>query len=111
MIKRWPRRAGPVLLTVVGAWLLIALGWTTYAPVVTVTGSPWLATFGGAVAPGTTLVPSLLDAVREGSIRTFLSCDRAYDSFIWTTQLEFYGSFLAFALAIAMTCCATRRAV
>jgi hypothetical protein len=49
--------------------------------------------------------------VREGSIRTFLSCDHAYDSFIWTTQLEFYGSFLAFALAIAMTCCATHRAV
>lgn len=102
MAKRWPRLAGPVLVTVVGAWGLIALGWTAYGPVASLTGSSWLLSSGDAAAPGTTLVPSLRDAVLEGAIRTFLFGDHSYDSPIWTMRLEFYGSFLVFGLALIM---------
>lgn len=102
MVKRWPRLGGPVLLTAVGAWLLMVLGAPRYAPVAAITGSPWLAGFGNAIAPGTTLVPQFHEAVLQGAVRTFLFGDFTYDSSIWTMRLEFYGSFLVFALALAM---------
>jgi peptidoglycan/LPS O-acetylase OafA/YrhL len=100
--KRWPRLAGPVLVTVVGAWLLIALGFPAYAPAADVTGSPWLASFGNALGSGDAFVPSLGDALLQGTVGTFLFGDISYDSSLWTMQLEFFGSFLAFLLAIVL---------
>jgi hypothetical protein len=70
--------------------------------VAAITGSPWLASFGNAVPPGDVFVPSLDDALLQGAVRTFLFGDVSYDNLLWTMRLEFFGSFLAFLLAIAL---------
>src|SRR4029079_1292167 len=44
-------------------------------------------------------VPDLLAAVYEGTVATFLFGQAYFNSNLWTMFYEFFGSFLAFALA------------
>jgi peptidoglycan/LPS O-acetylase OafA/YrhL len=100
-IKRWPRLAGPVLLAVLFSWLLWQLGLFRHIEGAQVTGSIWLANF----ADGSPLPPELLtlgSALRQGSWATFLTGEHFYDSSLWTMQIEFFGSFIVFALAAGL---------
>ena len=102
LIKRWPRLAGPALLAVLGSWLLFALGGYVYAPAAALTGSSWLARFGGALADGAPFEPSLPGAVLQGAVLTFVRGDSTYDSSLWTMSYEFYGSLMVYALAFLL---------
>jgi peptidoglycan/LPS O-acetylase OafA/YrhL len=101
LIKRWPRLAGPVLVAVLGSWLLFVLGGYFYASAAALTGSSWFARFGGALT-GAPFQPSLVGAVLEGSVLTFLRGDSTYDSSLWTMAFEFYGSLMVYALAFLL---------
>ncbi len=101
LIKRWPRLAGPVLVAVLGSWLLFALDGYFYAPAAALTGSSWFARFGGALT-GAPFQPSLVGAVLQGSVLTFLRGDSTYDSSLWTMAFEFYGSLMVYALAFLL---------
>ena len=101
LIKRWPRLAGPVLVAVLGSWLLFALDGYFYAPAAALTGSSWFARFGGALT-GAPFQPSFIGAVLQGSALTFLRGDSTYDSSLWTMAFEFYGSLMVYALAFLL---------
>jgi len=107
LIKRWPRLAGPALLAVLGSWMLFALGGYFYGPAAALSGSSWFARFGGALNDGA-FQPSLVGAVLQGAVLTFLRGDSTYDSSLWTMAYEFYGSLMVYALAFLL---ATRPAL
>jgi peptidoglycan/LPS O-acetylase OafA/YrhL len=108
LIKRWPRLAGPVLLAVLGSWLLFALGGYFYAAAAELSGSSWFARFGGALTDGAPFQPSFLGALLQGAVLTFVRGDSTYDSSLWTMAYEFYGSVMVYALAFLL---ATRPAL
>ncbi len=96
-LKRWPRLAGPILLTVLCSWIIARAGGYVYGPAALQTHSDWLAKFGNAGhGPADR---SLLDAVLTGGYLTLFRGDFAYDSSLWTMAIEFRGSFLALAMA------------
>ena len=101
LIKRWPRLAGPVLVAVLGSWLLFALGGYFYAPAAALSGSSWFARFGGALTDAH-FQPSFLGAVLQGAALTFLRGDSTYDFSLWTMAFEFYGSLMVYALAFLL---------
>jgi len=97
-IKRWPRLAGPVLITVLISWLLFKLGAYHFEEGGAVTGSPWLSKF--AYAFDVPFEPNFWRALLQGSFLTFFKGDSYYDSSLWTMRYEFIGSFIAFGLAL-----------
>jgi len=101
LIKRWPRLAGPALVAVLGSWSLFAVGGYFYAPAAAITGSPWLASFGGALGHSS-FQPSFFDAVLQGAVLTFVRGDSSYDCSLWTMAFEFYGSLMVYALAFLL---------
>ena len=107
LIKRWPRLAGPVLVAVLGSWLLFVVGGYFYGPAAALSGSSWFARFGGALPDGS-FEPSLVGALLQGAVMTFLRGDSTYDSSLWTMAYEFYGSLMVYALAFLL---ATRPAL
>lgn len=100
-VKRWPRLAGPVLVTVLMSWLLFKFDAYRFTEGGAATGSPWLSTFANAfqalVEP---FQPRFWDAVRQGAFLTFVRGDSYYDTSLWTMRYEFAGSFIAFGLAL-----------
>ena len=100
-VKRWPRLAAPVVISCLVSWALFAGGLYHHAEVGARTGSPWLAAFAYAVVPPD-FAPRLPDALAQGLFWTFLRGDASYNSSLWTMHYEFLGSFIAFALALAM---------
>ena len=107
LAKRWPRLAGPALVAVLGSWLLFVVGGYFYAPAAALSGSPWLARFGGALTHAS-FQPSFVDAVLQGAVLTFVRGDSTYDCSLWTMAFEFYGSLMVYALAFLL---ATRPAL
>jgi peptidoglycan/LPS O-acetylase OafA/YrhL len=100
-IKRWPRLAGPVLLAVLFSLLLFKTNAYFFAAAAETTHSTWLAHFGGAYdAP---FEPTLVGALLQGSLLTFLRGDSSYDSSLWTMGYEFYGSLLVYSLCFALS--------
>jgi peptidoglycan/LPS O-acetylase OafA/YrhL len=97
-IKRWPRLAGPVLVTTLVSWLLFRLGAYNFAEGDGATGSPWLATFANAFT--VPFEPLFWGSVREGAVWTFFRGDSLYDTSLWTMRYEFIGSFISFGLAL-----------
>jgi peptidoglycan/LPS O-acetylase OafA/YrhL len=97
-IKRLPRLAFPVLITVLLSYSAFRFGLYSYQPASTLTRSSWLYYFGNASV--TPIVPGLFDALKQGSYRTFFRGDAHYDSSLWTMRYEFIGSFVAFGLAL-----------
>jgi len=98
-LKRWPRLAGPVLLAVLGSWVLYRLALYRFPQAGVLAGSPWLQTGGGMRAPGPA---NVWEAVRQGVYLTFLRGDVGYDSSLWTMRIEFLGSFIAFGVALLL---------
>jgi len=101
LIKRWPRLAGPVFLTVLASWLLFETGAYFFGPAAALTHSSWLAHFAGAY-PGEAFEPALASAASQGAFLTFLRGDFTYDSSLWTMGYEFYGSLMVYALAFLL---------
>jgi peptidoglycan/LPS O-acetylase OafA/YrhL len=99
-IKRWPRLAGPVLLTVLFSWLLWTTNVFTHTEAASVTHSGWLHNFASAFPNALGFQPdlSLAHAIQQGLWGTFLTGDMSFDSSLWTMKYEFYGSFAVFAL-------------
>jgi len=99
-IKRWPRLAGPVLMSVLVSWLLFRLGAYHFTEGGAATGSPWLSKF--AAASEVPYNRTLWDALRQGVYATFFRGDSYYDTSLWTMRYEFIGSFIAFGLALLL---------
>jgi peptidoglycan/LPS O-acetylase OafA/YrhL len=99
--KRWPRLAGLSVLAVLFAYGLFRFGLFHYREAGDLTGSDWLASYGGS-APGRMPSPSLTGALREGLIGAFFDKSDAYDPVLWTMRHELFGSFLSMALALVI---------
>jgi peptidoglycan/LPS O-acetylase OafA/YrhL len=99
--KRWPRLAGLTLLAVLFAWGLFHFGLFHYREAGDLTGSDWLASYGGG-QPDRMPTPSLAGAVHEGLVGAFLNTTDAYDPVLWTMRHELFGSFLSMALALVI---------
>lgn len=97
--KRWPRLAGLTLLAVLFAWVLFHFDLFHYREAGALTGSDWLASYGGR-APGRMPRPSLAGAVHEGLVGAFVNNADTYDPVLWTMRHELFGSFLSMALAL-----------
>jgi peptidoglycan/LPS O-acetylase OafA/YrhL len=97
-IKRWPRLAGPVVVTTLTSWLLFKLGLYHFGEGGAITGSPWLSKF--AYAFDAPFEPSIWGSFSQGAFLTFFRGDSFYDSSLWTMRCEFIGSFVSFALAL-----------
>lgn len=93
-IKRWPRLMVPVLLSVLLSYALLTCGWYFAADAGVVSKSPYL--LSDAIPTSATL----LDALREGTL-TFFTGERQLNSALWTMQFEFFGSYIAYAYALA----------
>lgn len=98
-VKRLPRLAGPVLVTVLTSCLVFKLGLYFFDDAAAVTRSEWLSTFGNASRTLSRETASFADALLQGAWRTFIFGDQYYDSSLWTMVVEFWGSMLIFALA------------
>lgn len=98
-LRRWPRLAFPVLIVNLGAGVLFALGLYANVAADAATGSIWLAWLYRA---NPYPAPDVLAAAYEGTIATFLFGKGAFNPSLWTMYYEFYGSFLAFALAFLL---------
>jgi peptidoglycan/LPS O-acetylase OafA/YrhL len=101
-IKRWPRLAGPVVLTVVFSWALWHFGAYWHEQAASITGSQWLAQFGSAFLPTQKPDLSLTTALIQGSVGTFIAGEFYFDSILWTMHWEFFGSFIVFALVTVL---------
>ena len=99
--KRWPRLAGLTLLAVLFAWGLFHFGLFHYREAGDLTGSDWLASYGGGQLDRMP-TPSLAGAVHEGLVGAFLNTTDAYDPVLWTMRHELFGSFLSMALALVI---------
>jgi len=102
VIKRWPRLAGPVLVTTVVSYCLFKLGAYHFSEAALLTKSPWLGTF--AFAGWTPeFTPNIFKAIIQG-LTTFFSGDATYNSNLWTMRPEFLGSLVVFLLGSLMVC-------
>lgn len=93
-LRRYPRLALPVLISVFVSYLLFYFGFYYFFEAAKVSGSPWLAKFGYAYE--TPFQPSLWEALKQGAFLTFFRGDASYNSSLWTMKFEFYGSFMVF---------------
>jgi len=98
-IKRLPRLAGPVLVTVLASCLVFKLDLYFFSEASTLTASPWLASFAYAPKVLSPETASFSEAFTEGAWRTFVFGDNYYDTSLWTMWFEFWGSLAAFILA------------
>jgi peptidoglycan/LPS O-acetylase OafA/YrhL len=96
IIKRLPRLALLTTIATVTSALLWSFGLYYFHDAALISGSGWLATFGGMSSD---FQPTLVGAIREGVWSTFLIGDANYDSSLWTMTHEFHGSLLVFVLA------------
>ena len=96
VIKRWPRLAGPVLITTLVSYCLFKLGAYHFSEAALLTKSPWLGTF--ALSGWTPeFTPNIFKAIIQG-MTTFFSGDATYNSNLWTMRPEFLGSLVVFLL-------------
>lgn len=98
-VKRLPRLAGPVVVTVLLSCAIFKLDLYFFADAAAVTQSEWLGRFGNAPRVLSPETASFGDAFLQGAWRTFIYGDKYYDSSLWTMTVEFWGSMLTFALA------------
>ena len=94
-VKRWPRLAGPVLVSCLITWALYRLNLFYFMSASEISGSAHLRSqlfFG--MTPNDI---SFFDAARVG-LTTFFTGDRHYNNPIWTMHYEFLGSLIVFAM-------------
>ncbi|MDL2331886.1 acyltransferase family protein [Brucella inopinata] len=92
-LKRWPRLAGPVLVSCVASACIGLMSWydSTYEAA-RLSGSRWFQGFSfNFFGHG----PRIFDAVWEGLL-TFFTGTFEYNVVLWTMRVEFLGSFLVF---------------
>ena len=99
-VRRYPRLALPVLISVIVSYLLFHFGLYHFTEAANVSGSPWLAKFGYAYDKPFT--PSLLEAIKQGAFFTFFKGDASYNSSLWTMRYEFFGSFMVFGACLLL---------
>jgi peptidoglycan/LPS O-acetylase OafA/YrhL len=100
-IKRWPRLAGPVLVTVLISYTLFFFHLYYFEDAGGASRSFWLSQFGGAfhqegLPDATRASIHVRDAIFQGSFLVFFRGDWLFDGTLWTMQPEIIGSFLAF---------------
>jgi peptidoglycan/LPS O-acetylase OafA/YrhL len=99
-LKRWPRLAGPVLVTTLMSCALWNLDLYSHAEVGKIVGSDWLTHF----AYGSLDLNALPDtdwaaAIIQGTVTSFIAGDSSFNPNLWTMQYEFLGSFAVFFAA------------
>ena len=99
-LRRYPRLALPVLVSVLFSYLLFHFGFYHFSEAAKISGSPWLAKFGYAYE--TPFQPSLWEALKQGAFLTFFRGDASYNSSLWTMKFEFYGSFMIFGACLLL---------
>lgn len=107
-LRRWPRLMPPVLTSVLLSWTLFRLGAYHFTQAGAQTGSAWLVNF--AYAGTVPFDAPLSRALAQGTWGCFLFSDNNFNTSLWTMRVELIGSFLVFALALAMTGIAHRGA-
>jgi peptidoglycan/LPS O-acetylase OafA/YrhL len=101
-LKRWPRLAGPVAITVLASWALWHAGLFWHGRAAAITGSRWLENFAGAFPPSISPDMSFLAALEQGLWGSFLQSKNYFDSVLWTMHWEFNGSIIVFVVSIAL---------
>lgn len=98
-LKRWPRLAGPALLSVVLSLALFGAGAYRFVAAGEASASPWLAAFGDAYKVVPDFVPSIGSALRSGLLDAFVSGTVPFNVPLWTMQVELLGGWIAFVVA------------
>jgi len=96
-LKRYPRLAGVVTLSVVASFFLFYFDLYFFREAAEISGSNWLRKFGNAIDPKY-FVPSFWNAFFQG-LTTFFTGKSSYNSNLWPMKHEFYGSMLVYMLA------------
>jgi len=102
MLKRIPRLAGPVLISVLLAYGLLQAGLFSCAQLAPLVSNEWLDSCAHSAVLTTGQGASLLDALWQGSFGTFLFGQHHYNTNLWTMETEFYGSLVAYAVAFVL---------
>jgi peptidoglycan/LPS O-acetylase OafA/YrhL len=96
-VKRFPRLVFIVTVTTVLSYFLFYFGLYHFVDAGLRSGSPWLASFGGAGwTPG--FEPGFLAAFAQG-VTTFFTGLSSYNANLWTMKPEFFGSMIVYMLA------------
>ncbi len=103
-VKRWPRLAGPVLVTTFISYALFFLHLYDFNKAGIKSGSLWLTEFGNGFAqvhgPYATLQSiHYWNMLLQGAFLTFFRGDWLFDSSLWTMKPELMGSLIAFGIA------------
>jgi peptidoglycan/LPS O-acetylase OafA/YrhL len=97
-VKRWPRLAFPVLISLLASWVLFSLSLYSHAEAGQKLGSVWLETFGGASpAP---VSPMLTEVLYQALIGVFIGTGAQFNTVLWTMNYELVGSFVVFGMAL-----------
>jgi peptidoglycan/LPS O-acetylase OafA/YrhL len=99
MIKRWPRLAGPALISVIAGWAGFVLGIYWYREASALFKTPWLESF-GAGSPDPSIVYNFGFAVADGAVLSFLRRGSMYNSVLWTMTYALSGSLMILMLAV-----------
>lgn len=84
-LKRYPRLAIPALLSCIIAWVV------SFVDVDTSSASKWISNYLNEPY-------SLIDAIYQGAIGSFLFGSAPINWVLWTMQIELFGSFILFLL-------------
>src|SRR5262249_17702811 len=84
LVKRWPRLAGPVVVTVLASYLCFAFGLYYFRAAGALSGSNWLIEFCG-VGLTPQFQPGLWDALVQG-VTVFVTGQAYYDGSLWSMQ-------------------------
>ena len=98
--KRYPRLAAPILVTTIASFFLFYFGFYYFEGASKISGSNWLASFGGALRPD--FQPSLYEAIKQG-LTTFVTGYANYNINLWTMKPEFIGSIIVFMVSAFIT--------
>lgn len=93
-IKCWPRLAGPVAISTITSFIFFKLDFYHFEKAAVI-----IAKF--AYAYETPFQPNFWAALQQGTVTTFFRGASYYNSSLWTMKYEFYGSFIALAIAYA----------
>jgi peptidoglycan/LPS O-acetylase OafA/YrhL len=97
-IKRWPRLAGPALISVIVGWAGFVLGLYWYREASALFETPWLESF-GAGSPDPSLVSNFWFAVADGAVLSFFRRGSMYNSVLWTMTYALGGALMILVLA------------
>lgn len=103
MLKRWLRLGLPIFAAGLLVAALFAAGWDRSIAIGWASESTFMRQFFGAGYE-----PTLPLVLKESFINAFVGPTPAHDPVLWTIRIEFAGSLLVFALALALPAGRTR---